>query len=193
MKCIICESYSLKIICIQCQNNLLESKLYKRELVNDFYIYSFYRYDEIKELLNSKYQFYGDRVFKILAKQSFSKFSKNFQFQDNIVAIPIDDHTRHYFSHTAILAKALKSKIISVKYNTLKAKNIVKYAGHDKKFRENNRRDFVYSGKKNIQVILVDDLITTGSTMKEAKDILEQNGCEVLFGLTLADANVTVK
>ena len=189
IKCILCESFSFSIICKNCQTKLLQSQFYKRELEKDFFVYSFYQYTEIKELINSKYQFYGDRVLNILASLSFKKFSDNFIFDNIVYAIPIDDHTRHHFSHTAILAKALQSKYIKVQYNSLKATHIVKYAGHDKNFRKSNKRDFIYKGKKNIQVILVDDLITTGSTILEAKKKLEASDCEVLFGITLGDAN----
>jgi len=104
------------------------------------------------------------------------------------LAIAIDDHTRHNFSQTAILLKHLKSQNIDIKYNLLKARNKVKYAGKSKKFRKRNKRDFLYSGKEYQQVILVDDVVTTGSTLLEAKKTLEDNNCEVLFALTLCDA-----
>ena len=185
IKCLSCEKFSFDIICRSCQNRFLEPSFYKRELKDGFSVYSFYQYDDIKDLINAKYHFYGDKIFNILAKLSFEKFSHNFTFNNLVYAIPIDDHTRHDFSHTAILAKSLKSNLIDVKYNLLKATNIIKYAGHDLKFRESNKRQFIYSGQKNIQIILVDDIITTGSTILEAKLLLEESGCEVLFALTL--------
>jgi len=40
----------------------------------------------------------------------------------------------------------------------------------------------------NIEVILVDDIVTTGLTLQEAETILNKNGIVVLFALTLADA-----
>ncbi len=190
MRCISCESLSWYIICKECQNNLLQPIFKKRTLQNTFDIYSFYEYDDIKKLINTKYQFHGDRVFKILAKLAFKKFASNFNFPNEVFAIPIDDHTRHNFSQSAILTKHLKSKNIKPIYNTLKATNIVKFAGKDLEFRKANKRDFMYSGTKNVQVILIDDLVTTGLTMLEARQILEDNGCEVLFGLTLSDARV---
>jgi len=146
--------------------------------------------DEVKELINSKYEFYGDKVFQIIAKLSFAKFSKNFEYSNPVFSIPIDDHTRHEFSHTAILNKELKTKNITPLYNILKAQNIVKYAGKDLSFRKNNKRDFFCKDLKNKQVILVDDIVTTGTTMLEAKEILEKNNCEVLFGLCISDANI---
>ncbi len=188
MRCLSCENLSFSIICKDCQTNLLKANFYKRELEKDFYNYSFYSYDEVKELLNSKYQFYGDRVFNILAKLSFKKFAKNFNYDEQVVAIAIDDHTRHQFSHNAILVKYLKSDNITPIYSTLKATNIVKYAGKDLLFRQKHKRHFKYLGLKNLKVILVDDLVTTGNTILEAKQILEKNGCEVLFSLTLSDA-----
>ena len=190
LKCIICEAFSFHIICKKCQKNLLTPAFYKRELEKDFFVYSFYNYSDIKELLNSKYHFYGNRVFSILANLSFLQFSKNFIYSNRVFAIPIDDHTRHQFSQSAILANALASKYIKPIYSTLKATKIVKYAGKSKEFRKTHKRDFIYTGKQNIQVILVDDLVTTGTTILEAKQKLEEYGCEVLFALTLSDASI---
>ena len=190
MRCLVCQSFSFRIICKKCQKNLLEPAFYKRELTKDFFVYSFYKYDEVNELINTKYEFYGDRVYNILASLSFRKFAKNFQYENKVIAIPIDDHTRHQFSHTAILAKHLKSKFISPKYDLLKAQNCVKYAGKNLEFRKKNKRDFLYKGMKNIQVILIDDIVTTGSTLLEAKEILEKCNCEVLFALSISDANI---
>lgn len=187
MRCFTCQSLSFQAICKDCQENFLTSSFYKRELEKDFYVYSFYKFDEIKELINTKYQFYGDRVFKILSKLSLQKFASNFSFTNQVCAIPIDDHTFHQFSQTAILTKSLQSHFIQPVFNTLKATNRVKYAGRDLEFRKKNRRKFVYKGKENIQVILIDDLVTTGLTILEAKECLEKNGCEVLFALTLSD------
>lgn len=188
MRCFTCQSLSIQAICKDCQENFLSSSFYKRELTKDFFVYSFYKFDEIKELINSKYQFYGDRIFKILSELSMKKFTENFTFTNVVFAIPIDDHTFHQFSQTAILTKYLQSDFIKPVFNTLKATNRVKYAGKDLEFRKKNKRKFIYTGKNNIQVILIDDLVTTGLTILEAKECLEKNGCEVLFSLTLSDA-----
>ena len=190
MRCITCQTLSIPIICKVCQGKYLTSSFNKREITKDFFVYSFYKFDEVKELLNTKYEFYGDRVLNILSKQSFAKFANNFNFEEKVYAIAIDDHTRHEFSHTAILVNNLKSKNITPVYNTLKATNIVKYAGKDLAFRKKNKRKFEYTGKKKIKVILVDDLVTSGTTILEAKKVLEENGCEVLFALTISDANL---
>ncbi len=190
MLCLTCKNLSFQIICKDCQNNLLIPSFHKREIEDGFFNYSFYTFSELEDLISSKYYFYGDRVLHILAKLSFAKFAQNFDFPAQILAIPIDDHTRHDFSHTAILAHHLKSKNIIPKYNCLKATNIVKYAGKDLEFREKNPRKFQVSNLAYQTTILCDDLITTGATIKQAKKALEKQKNQVLFSLTLADAKL---
>jgi competence protein ComFC len=63
----------------------------------------------------------------------------------------------------------------------------VNYSGKSLQFRLEHPRDFVYKGKSNIDVILVDDIITTGITLQEAQKVLMTHGVNVLFALTLAD------
>ena len=190
MRCLSCEKLSIQIICKVCQNNLLKPDFKTRIVANNFKIYSFYDYEEIKKLINTKYKFYGDRVFNILGNLAFKKFAQNFEFTEQIYAIPIDDNTKHEFSQSAILAKHLKSNYIKPIYSHLRALNDVKYAGKDLLFRQKNKRNFKYTGPHNIKVILIDDLVTSSLTLVEAKNTLEKFGCEILFGLTLSDANV---
>lgn len=189
MKCLSCEQLSFQIICKKCQENLLIPSFHKRELESNFFNYSFYSFSEIEELISSKYYFYGDKIFNILASLSFKKFAQNFEFEELVYSIGIDEHTRHEFSQTAILSRHLKSKYIKPIYNQLKATNIVKYAGHDLEYRQKNKRKFKTS-LTNKNIILVDDLITTGSTILEAKKSLEKKGNKILFSLTLADAKI---
>ncbi|WP_428024792.1 ComF family protein [Arcobacter sp.] len=190
MRCLLCENLSFQIICKTCQATLLVPSFHKREIEDGFYNYSFYTLSELEDLISSKYYFFGDKVFNILAKLSFEKFASNFEFDKRVIVIPIDDHTRHEFSHSAILAHALKSKFIQPSYNTLRASNIVKYAGRDKEFREKNPRRFKLTNFYDKTTILCDDIITTGATITEAKKALEKKNNKVLFSLTLADAKL---
>ncbi len=193
MRCLVCQALSSQAICKKCQKNLLEPSFYKRELEKDFFVYSFYTLDEIKDLINAKYYFYGDRVFNILGKLTFKKFTQNFEYTHKVTALPIDDRVKEYFSHTAILTKYLNSSNIKPTFNTIYAKNNVKYAGQSLEYRQKNKRDFGYSGAKDLEVILVDDVVTTGTTILEAKKVLEKNGCKALFALTLSDAKNETK
>jgi competence protein ComFC len=180
MFCLTCGALSFEVICKTCQKNLLTSASQKR---GD--IISFYSYDEIEPLLKYKYHPFGSRVFEILAKNSFKKFSE--VYKEKIISLSIDDKIKKGYSHTAILNHSLKSKFITPKYKKLIAKNNVQYAGKSLKFRKENSRNFEYRGKKNISVILVDDVVTTGTTLKEAKEVLANYGVKVEFCLVLVD------
>ncbi len=191
IKCFTCSNFSFSVICRECQKRLLKPNLYIRELSCGVKIYSFYK-EEIKELIYSKYRIYGSAIYKILAQNSMKKFAENFEYQNRVYAIPIDDNPKKGFSQEAILAKTLKSKNIKPIYNALRATNQINYAGKSLNFRLRNPRNFIYNYKKNIDVILVDDIVTTGVTISEASTILEQNSVNILFALTLIDAKFNI-
>ena len=191
MKCILCENYSLTHICKSCQTNFLTPSIYKRTLSNGITVISFYSYDDIKELLFTKHTDIGFYVYNILSKLSFKKFADEFHTKEHYVSIAIDDDPKSGYSHTAILNHALKSYNIKPLYSKLRAKSTISYSGKTRAFREQNPRDFHLKNFKSQNVILVDDIITTGTTLLEAIKILEEKKKEVAFCLTLCDANIT--
>lgn len=69
-------------------------------------------------------------------------------------------------------------------------KIILKYSGKSLKFRQDNKRKFKLLKKINNPVILVDDIVSSGSSLLEAKQFLEKNKISVLFAVVLADAKV---
>ncbi len=188
MRCILCENFSLSLICKRCQKEFLKPSFITRELKNGFKIHSFYRYGDIEDLIKTKHHFLGSFIYEILAKNSFKKFAQNFEIDFKVYALPIDDIPKGGYSHTAILAKALRSKNVKPVFSSLRAQNRVNYSGKSLSFRLQNPRNFKYSFKKDIDVILVDDIVTTGTTINEAVLILKKNGVNPLFALTLADA-----
>jgi len=188
MKCIICKQYSLKLICKSCQTNFLEPKLLTRTLPDGFKIYSFYHYSEIEDLLKTKHTHIGASIYAILAHISFKRFSDEFSFINPVYALPIDDHVKNGYSHTAILSKSLKSKNINPVFASLRAQNRITYSGQSLEFRLQNPRGFHYTFKSNIDAILEDDIVTSTTTINEAKNTLLKNDVNPLFALTLADA-----
>ena len=180
MFCISCNKFSLEIICPTCQKNYLTPTIQKRDD-----IISFYQYEEIEELLKYKYHPFGSRVFKILAKNSFKKFSE--VYEDKIYSIAIDDNNKKGYSHTAILNHSLKSKYITPLYKKLLSTKNISYAGKNLEYRLNNPREFKYKGPKNIYTILIDDIVTTGTTIKEAKNTLKKYNVNVAFCIVLVD------
>jgi competence protein ComFC len=179
-KCLICKNFSFEVICKKCQNEFLKPNI----KIKDNTV-SFYNYEEIEWLIKYKYHRFGDGVFKILANNSFRVFAK--EIRENFFVVPIDDNVNKGFSHTAILANSMNSKFLTPLFNSLYSTNNIKYAGKSIEYRLNNPRNFKYSGPKNIDVILVDDIKTTGTTLNEAKGVLEKFGVNVYLSVVLAD------
>ena len=81
----------------------------------------------------------------------------------------------------------MKTKFLKPLYNVLHSTNNVQYAGKSLEYRLQNPRNFKYSGKKNIDVILVDDIQTTGITLNEAEEKLKEYGVNVYLKVVLAN------
>ncbi|QOY52560.1 ComF family protein [Candidatus Sulfurimonas baltica] len=190
MRCMLCESLSFAHICSTCQTTFLTPSIYKRKILNNIEVISFYKYNEIKDLLHTKHTDLGFYIYSILAKNSLLKFASEFKLESPVASIAIDDHVKSGYSHTAILNKSLDSKYIKPKFNKLRANNRVSYSGKSKEFRLINPRNFELKNFVEKEVILVDDIITTGSTLSQAIQKIESNKKEVLLCLTLVDVRI---
>ena len=191
MRCLSCHTLSLDTFCQKCQTKLLKPTVTKRTL-NGLDVYSFFKYQHIQDLLLTKHTPQGFKVYKALAKLSFKHFIETFMESDprQLYVIGVDESVNSGYSHVALLTHEMHYKNVKVLHGKLMAQNPVNYSGKKLQYRLENPRDFLYSGKKNIEAILVDDIVTTGTTLKEAKQVLEKNGVEVLFALTLAGVEV---
>jgi len=189
MKCLMCELFSHKHICSSCQEKHLTPSLYKRSLSNGILVISFYKYSEIKELLLTKHTDLGFYIYAILAELSFKKFARNFEFEEKLLSLPIDDKVSSGYSHTAILNKALKSENIEPLFCKLRATNTITYSGKSREYRLLHPRNFSLGKFKGANVIVVDDIITTGATLYQATELLKRHGKATLFCLTLCDVS----
>ncbi len=189
MRCLLCQNFSFYAICKRCQIIYCKPNRVSRELSDGFKIYSFYRYKEIEDLLKTKHTHIGAAVYKILAKNSFAHFKREFLFDEKVTAVAIDDYPKSGYSHTAILSRELKCKNIHVHFGALRAKNDVNYSGKTLDYRLHNPRNFIYLPNNLKYVILIDDIVTTGTTFQEAKQTVLKSGQIPLFGLALADAS----
>ena len=124
-----------------------------------------------------------------MAKHSFKLFAQNFDV--HVGAIGVDDRVKSGYSHTALLTKSLKSRYITPHYGKLHAGNDITYSGQSRSYREKHPRKFVFKEFKDKDVILIDDIITTGMTLTQACNALQKAGKNVLFCLTLADATLS--
>jgi len=188
VRCFSCHCLSLTVICQTCQERLFRPTIKKRTL-GSLEVYSFYSYSTIESLLLLKHKPQGYRVFDALAKMSLKPFIELFTTQDarDITIIGIDEKIKNGYSHIATLTKQMQTPHSHPQYASLLAQSSIKYAGKSRTYRENNPRNFIYTGEENIDAILIDDIITTGATLTQAYKLLQHHNVRVEFALVLAD------
>ncbi|HEC45618.1 MAG: phosphoribosyltransferase [Epsilonproteobacteria bacterium 4484_65] len=188
MRCFSCSKLSLKIICKTCEEQLFVPTVSTRK-VGTLDVISFFKYSTLETLLLTKHKPEGYRIYKALAKMTMKPFIEEFVESDDrdVYIVGIDEHVKSGYAHVALLARAMKTKYSIPQHSSLMAGNRVNYSGKTLQYRLEHPRDFVYTGKSDIDVILIDDIITTGITLQEAQKVLMAHGVNVLFALTLAD------
>ena len=188
MRCFSCSKLSFSIICIRCKDQLFVPTVSTRK-IGTLDVISFFKYSTLESLLHSKHKPEGYRIYKALAQMTLQPFIKEFVENDDrdVYIVGIDEVVKNGYAHVALLTRAMKTKYTIPQHSALMARNRVNYSGKTLQFRLEHPRDFVYTGKSNIDVILVDDIITTGITLQEAQKVLMAHGVNVLFALTLAD------
>lgn len=188
MRCFSCSKLSLPILCKTCIKQLFVPSISTRK-VGTLDVISFFKYSDIERLLHTKHKPEGYRIYKALANMTLKPFINEFIESDDrdLYIVGIDEYVKSGYSHVALLTRAMKMNHSIPLHSSLMASNRVNYSGKDLQFRLDHPRDFVYKGRSNIDVILVDDIITTGITLQEAQKTLTEHGVNVLFALTLAD------
>lgn len=188
MRCYSCSKLNFKIICKECIDQFFSPQTSTKK-VGTLDVISFYRYASLETLLHTKHKPEGYRIYKALAELTMKPFIEEFVESDerDIYIVGIDEYVKSSYAHVALLSRAMKTKTSFPLHSSLIAGNRVNYSGKSLQFRLENPRDFVYKGRSNIDVILVDDIVTTGITLQEAHKVLMSHGVNVLFALTLAD------
>ena len=183
------------VICKACLDSI-PLRLSTRKLTDSISVYSFYAYSDVSLLMQSKYQLIGSRVLKLLAYKAAAYFFTHidFDFTQRVGLVGLDDYPYGAYSHTGVIVRAFEAESrgrCNGAYGALKAKNIIKYAGESLAFRQNNPKGFYLT--RNISyplVVLVDDIITTGTSLREATHLFSSLNLDskVVFCLALCDA-----
>ncbi len=192
MRCLSCNSLTIKPLCDRCEVIYLKPQMIEKR-VGNLEVISFFDYYLVSELVKSKYIISGYRFYKYIAKKFFQPFIKaytnSYKGDNKIYVIGIDENVLRGYSNIALLTHyGTKNSNAKALHYVLKASNNIQYAGKSLEFRLNNPRGFVYSGPKNIDAILIDDVITTGTTIEEASRVLKNSGVNIHFALTVANA-----
>jgi competence protein ComFC len=153
-------------------------------------VISLFGYRTLEPFLLSKHTPLGYRVYRYFGRRVVAPFLAAFAegLEEPAWLIPVDDDPLDGYAHTALLARGTRLPLLRPLYGALRARNRVDYGGKSLSYRLEHPRDFRYRGPTGIQAILLDDIVTTGTTLAEANSTLKRAGVEVLFALTLAEA-----
>jgi competence protein ComFC len=115
MRCISCHKLSLNTFCSQCQIKLLKPSITKRK-IGSLEVYSFFKYQNIEDLLLTKHTSQGFIIYKALAKITFRPFIKNFISNNSqkIYIIGVDEVVKNGYSHVALLTHQMRYKNVEL-------------------------------------------------------------------------------
>lgn len=162
------------------------------------YIISIYKYEDIIRQKIIEYKF-GDKPYlykmfsKIILKNK--KICGFFKKYDIIIPVPIHKEKKHIrgYNQTELIAKEisknnhnlrLEKNVLIRKLSTKPQSSLTK-----KERKENIQNAFDIINEKRIEnknIILFDDIYTTGSTVNECSKILKQKGVKKIMILTIA-------
>lgn len=154
----------------------------------------------VKKLIyNFKYKPYLSDLKNSLVELFYESIIQNEIFQkaysSSPALVPIPLHSKRLrergYNHANMLAQGLSSKLDLQVLELLKRVRTTKsqFGLKLKERKENLQNAFALNAKCEIlnnNIFLVDDILTSGSTLLEAAKILKRNGAKKVWGLTLA-------
>lgn len=132
----------------------------------------------------------------LIQKEMFYKL-----LQKNSVFVPIPLHASRSkmrgYNQSELLAKGLSKRFgVEVMDMLQRVRNTKRQVGLTKTERENNikgafeiKKEYKDKTRDFKQIFLVDDVVTSGATLKEATRVLKKAGVEKVWGVTLAHGN----
>jgi len=202
-------SFEAKSLCLLCNNpsfnNLTHPRCHKKYSIDGCFSALSYNKTAQKLIYNFKYKPYLTDLKNVLVDLFYESIIQNEQFQSQIkkgewvfVPIPLSSSKlrKRGYNQAEILAKELSNKFkIPVQNFLERTKETKTQVGLSNVQRKLNVKDAFEMSKypsassgfrKNCSIFLVDDVVTTGSTLSEAAKILKRAGAQKVFGLTLA-------
>jgi competence protein ComFC len=204
-KCFAFLSFDAKSLCLLCNNptfnNLTHPRCRRKQGIDGCFSALVYNKTVQKLIFNFKYKPYLADLKTVLTDLFYESIIQNEQFQSQIeksewILVPIPLSSRKLrkrgYNQAEILAKELAKKLSFPAQNLLvRTKETKTQVGLTNLQRKLNVKDVFLIKIPNVKlktknILLVDDVVTTGSTLLEAAKILKKSGVSKVFGLTLA-------
>jgi len=191
--CVFCKKESdLSKICSECKKNTC---------LNAVWLAADYNNELLQNLIhNFKYN-YLEELDKILADLIIRYLEENKIFEkvnlrsEDLVLVPVPLHKKRFlqrgFNQSYLLAKKVGDFYkIPVLNLLVRNKNTISQVNLKRQERLENLQDAFILNKVDIlankKIILIDDVVTTGSTLKECARVLKANGFTEIYGLVIA-------
>lgn len=150
--------------------------------------YSIFSYNDIMKEMIAHWKYRGDYMLGYAFQHQFkSAFKKEFGKFKDIVIIPIPLSNQRLqerrFNQAKMLAELINPSFISE--GVLTRVHSEKQSKRSRLERIQAENPFVVEKRLNKSVILVDDIYTTGTTLRFAADALKNAGCPKVYSLTL--------
>lgn len=190
-KCIICKTDGFIGLCPYCK-----SRINRATIENGSLSYGFY--GGIVKTLILKFKYESDfTAGYLLSKLLVEMIEENNIYADVICYVPMTKKSekKRGFNQCEVIARHIGYRInIPVSDCIKKIKNTKEQKTLTKEERVKNLKGaFKVSRVKDIKnkdVILIDDVMTTGATINECKDILKRSGANKITVLTIAKSNI---
>ena len=204
-KCFSFLSFDAKSLCLLCNNptfnNLTHPRCRSKYGIDGCFSALSYNKTVQKLIFNFKYKPYLTDLKTVLADLFYESIIQNEQFQQQIkkgqwvlVPIPLSKAKlrKRGYNQAGILATELSKKfnfpVQNLLVRTRETKTQVGLTNLQRKLNVQNAFSLINHKSLivNQNVLLVDDVATTGSTLLEASKVLKRAGVDKVFGLTLA-------
>jgi len=192
MRCYSCHRPSREVICDRCLQRDFRP-VHRVRRIGSLEVHSFFGYPFLEPLLLTKHHPEGWRIYRWMARKFLAPFFETFGagLEEDLFVLGIDEVPKRGYAHIAALTHELRhAPHIRPLHAKLLAGEHVSYAGRSLAYRLDHPRDFHYRGPRGIEAVLVDDVITSGITLQEGYETLRREEVDVLFAVTLADAEV---
>ncbi|MTW86389.1 ComF family protein [Virgibacillus dakarensis] len=149
--------------------------------------YSVFAYNEAIQDMVTKWKYRGDYCLGNIFKSHFHQaFKQHFHFlPKHTIAVPIPLSEERLLERGFNQAKMLADFIPLKQAETVARIHGEKQSKKTRKERLNTKNPFIITKKVNKPVLLVDDIYTTGTTLRHAARLLKQNGCPDVYSFTL--------
>jgi len=193
--CYACEGkITDKIVCEECWDEMLSLTLNEPKVYYGYKVYSVFSYEGKVESLLRNLKYSGYRIIAEKFAEYMAALISD-ESVDYIVPVPLHParERERGFSQTEILAKAISKHLNKPVIKPIFRHKYTKpQALLSLKDRENNIKGaFSYlSTVRDSVILLVDDVITSGSTFYECAKVLMKVGARDVIGITLARGGV---